>query len=307
MRYRASKSGDAGGDDGSDPPISGGGTPPSSTMEWPDYTSILRQYYEITRPLPWEGAVTSLRALCPAGLVGRRLALEGARRAYRDMATVVQGVSVDLAGETTSLTTGVPSHLSLQDMVDRIQQMAADQQELDQEQQQDNPVQTLQYDDEAYKSPDAPTIGPEGGMVWSEAPEQPPAYGYQVTLERAEGSDDITGCRIRPGKLMLSGRYIGTVPTPNSGEWFASSCTAGEIWLDVKFSGMGKLTGTSIAYEQGAVNPLRLQMEEGDPSEVFSYSFHLATIRDKEVIQHMLGTIQVPVYGGTFYPYGPAI
>ena len=69
----------------------------------------------------------------------------------------------------------------------------------------------------------------------------------------------------------------------------------------------GKLTGTSIAYEQGAVNPLRLQMEEGDPSEVFSYSFHLATIRDKEVIQHMLGTIQVPVYGGTFYPYGPAI
>ena len=97
------------------------------------------------------------------------------------------------------------------------------------------------------------------------------------------------------------------IPTPNSGEWFASSCTAGEIWLDVKFSGMGKLTGTSIAYEQGTVNPLRLQMEEGDPSEVFSYSFHLATIKDKEVIQHMLGTIQVPVYGGTFYPYGPAV
>ena len=40
---------------------------------------------------------------------------------------------------------------------------------------------------------------------------------------------------------------------------------------------------SSIAYEQGAVNPLRLQMEEGDPSEVFSYSFHLATIRDKDV------------------------
>ena len=30
---------------------------------------ILRQYYEITRPLPWEGAVTSLRALCPACLL----------------------------------------------------------------------------------------------------------------------------------------------------------------------------------------------------------------------------------------------
>lgn len=307
MRYRASKSGDAGGDDGSDPPISGGGTPPPSTMVWPDYTAVLREYYEITRATPWEGAVTSLRALSPAGLVGRRLALEGARHEYREMATVVQGVSVDLAGESTGINTGVPAHLSLQDMVDRIQQMASGQDALDQEQGQDGPVTTIQYDPEAYKSPDAPTIGPEGGMVWSESPEQPPAYGFQVTLERSEGSDDLAGCRIRPGKLMLNGRYIGSAPAPNSGDWFASSCTAGEIWLDVKFSGKGKLTGTSISYEQGPVNPIRLQTEEADPSEVFSYSFHLATIRDKEVIQHMLGTIQIPVNYGTFYPYGPAI
>ena len=45
---------------------------------------------------------------------------------------------------------------------------------------------------------------------------------------------------------------------------------------------------------------LRLQMEEGDPSEVFSYSFHLATIRDKEVIQlslHIGNLIEQIVYG----------
>lgn len=305
-RYRASKSGESGADGGGDPPNTGGGTPPPPTQEWPDYTAILRDYYEITRTMPWEGAVRSLRSISPINLVGRQLALTGSRREYRSMATVVQGVSVDLAGKTTSVTTGVPAHLSLQDMVDRVQQMGTTQQELDQEQQQDNPVQTLQYDNEAYKSPHAPTVGPEGGMVWSEAPEQPPAYGYQVTLERAEGSDDIAGCRIRPGKLMLNGSYIGTAPAPNSGEWYKSAATAGEIWLDVKFDDHGKLTSTSVAYEQGTVNPISLQLEESS-GETFSYSFHLATIRDKEVIQHLLGTIQIPVHGGTFYPYGPAV
>lgn len=89
MRYRASKSGDSGGDDGSNPPSSGGGTPPSSTTDWPDYSSILREYYEITRAMPWEGRVNSLRALSPANLVGRRLAITGARRDYQEMATSV--------------------------------------------------------------------------------------------------------------------------------------------------------------------------------------------------------------------------
>ena len=51
-------------------------------------------------------------------------------------------------------------------------------------------------------------------------------------------------------------------------------------------------------YEQGTVNPLILSDELADESEEFSYSFHIATVQDKEVYQHMLGT---------FYPYGPAI
>lgn len=87
----------------------------------------------------------------------------------------------------------------------------------------------------------------------------------------------------------------------------ATGFTAGEIWLDVKFNAKGKLTGTSIAYEQGPVNPLRLQDEEPDESEEFFYSFHVATVQDKVVYQHMLGTIQIPVNYGTFYPYGPAV
>lgn len=307
MRYRASKTGETGGDGGSDPPISGGGTPPSSVQEWPDYTSILRGYYEITRTVPWEGSVNSLRALSPANLVGRRLAITGARHEYREMATAVQGVSVDLAGESTSINTGVPAHLSLQDMMDRIQQMASGQETLDREEGQDSPVTTIQYDPEAYKSPDAPTLGPAGEIVWTAAPDKPPVYDLQVELDWDDDNTEVTGYRMRRGKLMLQGVYIGQTPGDNSGWYAVDGFTAGEIWLDVKFNSKGKLTGTEIMYEQGPVNPLRLQGEEPDESEEFFYSFHVATVQDKVVYQHMLGTIQIPVNYGTFYPYGPAV
>ena len=73
------------------------------------------------------------------------------------------------------------------------------------------------------------------------------------------------------------------------------------------YRGKGKLTGTAIMYEQGTVNPLILSDELADESEEFSYSFHIATVQDKEVSQHMLGTNQIPLNHGTFYPYGHAI
>lgn len=305
-KYRASKQGDSGADGGGEPP-GNGGRPKPPVMEALDYSAVLKDYYNITRAVPSEGSVRSLCALSPAALVGCRLSLSGARSEYRTMATVVQGLQVDLDGETSSISTGVPAHLSLQDMIDRVRQIAQDQQDLDDEDQGNGPTQTLTYDHEAYNSPPAPTIGPEGQVVLTAAPDVVPGYGFECRLNWDDDHATVTGCRIRPGKIMLNGSYIATAPQVTSGEWYQSDLTAGDVWLDVKFNGKGKLTGTSIAYEQGAVNPLRLQSEEPDSGEVFSYSFHLATLKDKEVIQHMLGTIQIPVYGGTFYPYGPAV
>lgn len=55
-------------------------------------------------------------------------------------------------------------------MIDRMRQIADDQQALDDQDQVDGPVQTLQYDSEAYKSPPAPTLGPEGEIVWGRQP-----------------------------------------------------------------------------------------------------------------------------------------
>ncbi len=303
--YRADKSGTTGPEDGSsipDKPDTGG-----TEQEWPDYTGVLRDYYEITRQLPWEGTLQSLRALSPAGLVGRQLSITGGRAEWVDMSTVVQGVNVDLAGNRTSINTGVPAHLSLQDMMDRAKSLQSGQDDLDQDDQQDNPVQTLQYDDDARKSPEAPTFGPEGEVVWTEAPDRPAGFGFQVVLDWDDDNTTVTGYRLRPGLLLLNGTtFCNAAPEPTEGDWYKGSVTSGEIWLNVRFSGKGKYQGSTVAYSQGQVNPLRLQPEEPEGEE-FYYSFHLATITaDHEVIQYALGSIQIPVHGGSNYPYGPA-
>ncbi len=303
--YRADKSGTTGPEDGSsipDKPDTGG-----TEQEWPDYTGVLRDYYEITRQLPWEGTLQSLRALSPAGLVGRQLSITGGRAEWVDMSTVVQGVNVDLAGNRTSINTGVPAHLSLQDMMDRAKSLQSGQDDLDQDDQQDNPVQTLQYDDDARKSPEAPTFGPEGEVVWTEAPDRPAGFGFQVVLDWDDDNTTVTGYRLRPGLLLLNGTtFCNAAPEPTEGDWYKGSVTSGEIWLNVRFSGKGKYQGSTVAYSQGPVSPLRLQPEEPDGEE-FYYSFHLATITaDHEAIQYALGSIQIPVHGGSNYPYGPA-
>jgi len=55
------------------------------------------------------------------------------------------------------------------------------------------------------------------------------------------------------------------------------------------------------------VDPLMLLVipAEERPSRSFYYSYPLAVIKGDEVIQYAMGTIQLPVGGGTFYPWGP--
>lgn len=182
-KYRADKEGTDGGDGGGEPPSgSTGGSAEEPTV--PDYTAALRDYYDITRVTPWEGQVTALHAIKPRFMVGRKLVISGAREEYLTMDTVVQSVSVDVDGGRTSLRLGAPGHLSLQDMIDRVRQMAAAQQDLDEEQDgSDTPAAGLTWDMEASQSPPAPTVGPEGKMVWATAPAIPPVYALQVALD----------------------------------------------------------------------------------------------------------------------------
>ena len=64
------------------------------------------------------------------------------------------------------------------------------------------------------------------------------------------------------------------------------------------------MTGVDVSGIPGTVYPIMLAEEK--PGVNFDYSFLIADIEDDQVTQYALGMIQIPVFGGTFYPYGPA-
>jgi len=304
-KYRADKEGTDGGDGGGDPPSgSTGGSADEPAV--PDYTAALRDYYDITRVTPWEGQVTALHAIKPRFVVGRKLIISGAREEYLTMDTVVQSVSVDAGGGRTSLRLGAPGHLSLQDMIDRVRQMAAAQQDLDEDlDKSDTPATGLTWDMEASQSPPAPTVGPEGKMVWASAPAIPPIYALQVALDWDDDFSNVVGSRMREVAFLMDGAKIGQIPGDNNG-WKTLGQTSGEVWVNCIVNKEGAFVSAGVSTQQGPIDIYPpLTAKEGE-KEQYSYSFHVATIKDKQVIQHMLGDIQLPIKVASTYPDGPA-
>ena len=222
------------------------------------------------------------------------------------MDTVVQSVSVDVDGGRTSLRLGAPGHLSLQDMIDRVRQMAAAQQDLDEEQNDsDTPAAGLTWDMEASQSPPAPTVGPEGKMVWATAPAIPPVYALQVALDWDDDFSNVIGSRMREVSFLMDGNKIGQIPGDNGG-WKTLGQTSGEVWENCIVNKEGAFVSASVGTQQGTIDIYPpLTAKEGE-KEQYSYSFHVATIKDKQVIQHMLGDIQLPIKVASTYPDGPA-
>ena len=80
----------------------------------------------------------------------------------------------------------------------------------------------------------------------------------------------------------------------------------GEVWLNLILNETEEITGMAVISSAGTVDPFMLTSIDGArPSRLFYYSFPLAVIKGDEVIQYALGTIQLPVGGGTYYPWGP--
>lgn len=281
----------------------------------PDRAAMLRHlmptFEQLTTDIAWRvyDAFNSrtdhaLAAIRPDLLLGRRLSIAGANPAWLDMRTVIQGVTVDLSAGNTYISTGVPDHLSLQSMVDRQQQLYSNQAAMDdrdnQDQVQDNPALSLTYDSNARISPKAPTVSPRGEVIWSSATPEPNDYGFRVQLEYNEDGQK-TGATITPGKIMLNGRVLGDAPASKD-----LPMMEGEVWLNLILNENEEITGMAVISSAGAVDPFMLTSIDGSrPSRLFYYSFPLAVIKGDEVIQYALGTIQLPVGGGTYYPWGP--
>lgn len=301
--YKVDRQGTIGPEDGSEfPPPSGGGG--SGEAPWPNYRPVLESYYQMTRVAPWTGSVDALMAIRPDLLLGRRLSISGGNPAWVDMRTVIQGVTVDLYVGNTYVSTGVPDHLSLQSMIDRQQQLYNDQAAMDardnQDQVQEGQKTELTYDPNARISPKAPTVSPRGEIIWTAATQEPNDYGFRVQLEYDENNQK-TGATITPGKIMLNGRVLGEAPSSKD-----LPMMNGEVWLNLVLNEAETITGMAVISSAGTVDPLMLLSVDGKrPSRLFYYSFPLAVIKGDEVIQYAMGTIQLPVAGGTYYPWGP--
>ncbi|QHV61994.1 hypothetical protein DMI77_00760 [Akkermansia muciniphila] len=301
--YKVDRQGTIGPEDGSAfPPPSGGGG--SSEQPWPNYRPVLESYYQMTRTAPWAGSVEALTAIRPNLLLGRRLSITGANPAWATMLTVIQGITVDLFSGNTDIATGVPDHLSLQSMIDRQQQLYNDQAAMDamesQEQQVEDQKTELTYDPNARISPKAPTVSPRGEIIWTAATQEPNDYGFRVQLEYNEDGQK-TGATITPGKILLNGRVLGDAPASKD-----LPMMEGEVWLNLILNESETITGMAVISSAGTVDPLMLLSVDGErPSRLFYYSFPLAVIKGDEVIQYAMGTIQLPVAGGTYYPWGP--
>ena len=152
--------------------------------------------------------------------------------------------------------------------------------------------------------PESPTISQHITKSTGESTPAP-EYGFQVRLQKdTEGA--ITGAQMKPGALYLNGSLLGKYPQGggSGSSWVTIPQTSGEVWLNVHFDQDAKLTGVDVSVIPGTVYPIRLG--EKKPGVNFDYSFQIADIEDDQVTQYALGMIQIPVFGGTFYPYGPA-
>lgn len=303
--YKVDRHGTVGPEDGSGfpPPDDGGGG--TTEAVWPDYSDVLAEYYRMTRIAPWAGSVDALQAIRPDLLAGRRLNISSANPAWASMLTVIQGVAVDLFSGNTVVSTGVPDHLSLQTMIDRQKQLYEEQAGMDErdtkDEQKEERKTELAYDKNARISPKAPTVGPKGEVVWTAAPQVPNDYGFRVQLEY-DDEGKKTGASITPGKILLNGKVLGDAPSAKK-----LPMMEGGVWLNLTLNNAETITNMYVASAPGTVDPLiLLQVESGKrPERSFYYSYPLAVIKGDEVVQYALGTIQLAVGGGTYYPWGP--
>lgn len=274
------------------------------TTSIPSYYGVLKDYYDATRAVPWEGQVTALRVIEPVTLVGRKMGITGVRSEYEDMNTIVQSVSLNIGSESTSVMLGVPDHLSLQDMMDRLQQLAKTQKDTNQDQT-NNAVGQIEcsFDsDNGEESPPAPSVGPEGKVIWSTSQKEEPWYALQVDLDYDESFGTVNGARMREVSFLMYGSVIGSIDGDTNG-WKTLGQTSGEVWVNCVVNHLGQFVSASVSTGQGDIDIWPpLEAEEG---KTYSYSFHVATISDNRVIQHMLGDIQLPIKMISIYPDGP--
>lgn len=271
------------------------------------YGDIAKTVWESMQELPWDGSISfvALGEAQTRQYMGRRVSLLGGNPAWQNINTMIQTVSRDLQTNVISLSYGAPEQLGIEEWVELKRVNATSRRSSTLENMQGAPESTEYGFD---PKPESPTISQHITKSTGESTPAP-EYGFQVRLQKdTEGA--ITGAQMKPGALYLNGSLLGKYPQGggSGSSWVTIPQTSGEVWLNVHFDKNAKLTGVDVSGIPGPVYPIPLMdYSLGEPPDLnYDYAFQIADIEDDQVTQYALGMIQVPVFGGTFYPYGPA-
>lgn len=268
------------------------------------YGDIAKMVWESMQELPYDGTISfvALGEAQTRQYMGRRVSLLGGNPEWQNINTMIQTVSRDLQTNVISLSYGAPEQLGIEEWVELKRVNATSRRSSTLENMQGAPESTEYGFD---PKPESPTISQHITKSTGESTPAP-EYGFQVRLQKdTEGA--ITGAQMKPGALYLNGSLLGKYPQGggSGSSWVTIPQTSGEVWLNVHFDYDGNLTGVEVSGIPGTVYPIKLVpcIEQGRDGA--DYTFQIADIEDDQVTQYALGMIQIPVFGGTFYPYGP--
>lgn len=288
------------GDQPSNGPEDGESSEPSEGVPYGD---IAKTVWESMQELPWDGSISfvALGEAQTRQYMGRRVSLLGGNPEWENINTMIQSVSRDLQTNVITLSYGALNYLSVDDWI-RLRSINAKSltsSTLENMQGAPEPVEWT-FD----PKPESPTISQH--VTTGTGAETPaPEYGFQVRVQK-DTEGNVTGAQIKPGNIYLNGDLLGKYPQGggSGSSWVQLSQTSGEVWMNVHFDQDAKLTGVDMSGIPGTVYPIRLALEK--PEVNFDYAFQIADIKEDQVTQYILGSIQIPVFGGTFYPYGPS-
>lgn len=313
-------------------PPDGGGTPEEEEEEekeekesapgqammdshWANYyDDAVESLYNATRALPWEGSITGINLVgcdgrCPR--IGEHINIHGLKPKWASMNALIQGIGIDYDSGIMSITTGPPTHLSIQDLID-LNKGLQNQQEQTHTEEEKKKEDTLEQSsgwgweiempEKKKKRPIAPGIGP---MSREAAPTEVPIKKIDwVAQPLYDDEQKITGVRIYGGYVCINtDRYITYDGSDKDAEgWIELSISSGTIYLNFNIDKDETVSPLYITATRGrrqnfngreawlaSHNP-----EHGIPESLPGfYSIPICTIDGDTLIQHQLGMVVI--------------
>lgn len=259
-----------------------------------------RSYYESTRIVPYEGAVSDVNCF-PFNILGRTINILNGKKEWETMTALSQSVEIDLFTDLGSIKMGPPSHLSLSDIIERMDSIAYSMEKTRSENTETkNPTaptnENISWESNRDKKhPQAPAVGPMCKILDGPPVNVDSELDFQMRLLYNE-KGDVIGSETKHGNVScLTNGAKGTTGTG----WAKTG--KGAVYCNIYIDKSGKFLRAEIANKAINYRPYQEPMdgmnsESSNPSlEDYEkpgyYSYLIAEVVGDKAIQHHTGTI----------------